>query len=301
MSRVMVSGAAGFVGAAAVRALLEQGDDIIALVHHETSSERLSGFPIKTVSLELEDRSAVEQILAEFRPEIILHAAWYVNPKDYLTSPRAISSLRATTDFVQTAVKFGCRRFVGVGTCLEYRTTDHPRHEEDPCEPRTLYASSKLSAWLLSRALVAHSETSLAWARLFYLYGPDENPGRLLPTLVGALRAGKAFPMTAGEQVRDYLHIDDAGRALAMICHQSLNGVFNVGSGSPTVLRDFVLATASMLGAQSLVHVGELPTRPDEEMFVVADMAKLQQLGFKPRHTNLEDGLDDALTHWTAA
>ena len=279
----MVTGAAGFIGAAAIRALLERGDEVIALVQPGSSFRRLNGLAVTAVWLDLEDRSAVERALAEFRPECILHAAWYADPKDYLTSPMALVSLRLTTDLVQVAVKVGCRRFVGVGTCLEYARSDRPRREDGPCEPRTLYASSKLSAWLLSRSLVTGSNTSLAWARLFYPYGPNENQGRLLSGLVATLKAGQPFPMTAGVQVRDYLHVDDAGSALSLLCNSAADGVVNVASGRPTTLRDFAMTAAGLLDKQSMVRLGELPMRPDEEMFVVADVARLRGLGFEPR------------------
>ncbi len=298
MSRVLVTGAPGFVGAAAVRALSDQGDEVIAIVQPGTSARRLDGRPVPSVTLDLDDGGAVERTLREVRPETILHAAWYANPQDYLTSSMALASLHTTTTLFQVAARQGCRRFVGVGTCLEYGRSDHPRREGDACEPRTLYAACKLSAWLVCRALAAQAGMSTAWARLFYLYGPDENPGRVLPALVTALRDGRAFPMTDGTQIRDYLHIDDAGRALALLCRKETEGVVNVASGQPTALRDFALTAGSILGAESHIRMGEIPMRRDEEMFVVADIARLRGLGFTPKHLTLREGLDHALKNW---
>ena len=298
MSRVMVTGASGFVGAAAVRALLQQGDGVVAVVQPGTSTERLRRLSLQTVSLELEDCRAVETALAQVKPETILHAAWYARPEDYLVSPKNLDSLRATTDLFQAAVRSGCHRFVGIGTCLEYARSDLPRREEALSDPRSLYASCKLSAWLLCRALAAKAGVSLAWARLFYLHGPDENQGRFLPALVNTLRAGRPFPMTAGEQVRDYMHVDDTGRALALLCHPGADGLINIASGQPTTLREFALTAATLLDAGALVGLGELPKRPDEEMFMVADVTRLCALGFQPRHTSLQDGLGHTLQHW---
>ena len=298
MSKVLVTGAPGFVGAAAVRALLDQGDDVVAVVQPGTSAGRLDRLPISSVTLDLDDGGAVERALEEARPEAILHAAWYADPKDYLTSPMALASLHSTTALFQAAIRRGCRRFVGIGTCLEYGRSERPRGESDPCEPRTLYAACKLAAWQVCRALAEQAGISAAWARLFYLYGPDENPGRVLPALVAALRAGKTFPMTEGSQVRDYLHVDDAGRALALLCRLENTGVVNVASGQPTALRDFALTAGALLGAESQIRMGEMPMRPDEEMFVVADIARLRGLGFAPKHLTLCDGLDHALKNW---
>ena len=296
----MVTGAPGYVGAATVRALVEQGDEVIAVVEPGTAAERLADLPTTQVTLDLDDEEDTRRALAQLRPDVILHAAWYANPKDYLTSTRSLASLRITTSLLQAAAQTGCRRFIGVGTCLEYKPSRRPRREEDPWEPRTLYASCKLAAWLLCRALAAQTGVSVAWPRLFYLYGPDENPGRLLPTLVAALRSGQPFPMTDGTQVRDYLHVEDAGRALALLCKHNVEGVMNVGSGMPTSLRDFAETVATILGTPALLRLGDLPMRPDEEMFVVADIARLADLGFQPRHGTLREGLDHALKNWRA-
>jgi len=298
VSKVMVTGASGFVGAAAVRALLDQGDEVVAIVQPGLSAKRLDGLPVSRVTLDLDDSAAVERKLGEVHPEAILHAAWYTNPQDYLTSPLALASLHATTSLFQAAARQRCRRFVGIGTCLEYGRSDRPRHESDACEPRTLYAACKLSAWLVCRALAEQAGVSATWARLFYLYGPDENPGRVLPALVAALRADQAFPMTEGSQVRDYLHIDDAGRALALLCRRECDGVVNVASGQPTAVRDFAQTVGGILGAESQIRLGEIPMRRDEEMFVVADIARLRGLGFVPKHLTLRDGLDHALKNW---
>jgi len=297
----MVTGASGFVGAAAVRALLDQGDEVIAILQPGMSAARLDGLPISRMPLDLDDGASIEGAVGDSRPDTILHAAWYANPQDYLTSPMALSSLHATTTLFRAAARYQCRRFVGIGTCLEYGSSNHPRSESDACEPKTLYAASKLSAWLICRALAAQSGISAAWARLFYLYGPDENAGRVLPALVAALRAGQTFPMTEGTQVRDYLHVDDVGRALALLCRHNAEGVVNVASGQPTALRDFAMTVGTILGAASQIRLGKIPMRRDEEMFVVASIGRLRGLGFEPKHVPLRDGLDHALKNWRTA
>jgi nucleoside-diphosphate-sugar epimerase len=298
MSRILVTGAPGFVGAAAIRALTGQGDDVVAVAQPGTTTERLDGLPVTTVAVDLDDGASVAEVLARTRPEIVLHAAWYANPADYLSSPNNLAALRATVGLFQAAAATGCRRFVGIGTCLEYATSDRPRSEESQCNPRTLYASCKNAGWLICRALALQTRSSFAWARLFYLYGSDENPGRILPALVSAVHAKRPFPTTTGEQVRDYLHIDDAGMALAFLCHNSHEGVLNVASGKATRLVDFIASAADLLDASELVHAGELPMRPDEEMFMVGDVTRLRGLGFAPRHSTLQAGLDHTLKNW---
>jgi nucleoside-diphosphate-sugar epimerase len=104
--------------------------------------------------------------------------------------------------------------------------------------------------------------------------------------------------MTAGDQVRDYMHIDDTGRALALLCHRGEDGAINVASGQAVPLRQFAQTVAGLLGAAALLRLGELPTRPDEEMFMVADVRRLHSLGFRPEHSTLEDGLKATLQNW---
>ena len=131
------------------------------------------------------------------------------------------------------ARRAGCRRLVALGTCFEYAPSDEPLAESSPLGPTTPYARAKVTASSASRSVCDGTATTLAWARLFYLYGPDEDPRRLVPAVTLALLEGRPAPTTPGEQLRDFLHVDDVAGALVAVAESDLAGAGERRHGTP--------------------------------------------------------------------
>lgn len=295
--RVLVTGAAGFVGSHVVRALLSRRDEVLALLRPSTSRSRIADLlgRIRVDEAGLGDGPALQAALAEFRPEAVMHLAWYARPGDYLDSPANLASLSATTALVHRALAMGCRKVVGVGTCLEYGSSDRPRSESDLTDPTSLYASCKLAAWLVCGALARQWGAEVAWARPFHVHGPGEDPARLVPSVAAALGAGRHFDVSPGLQVRDHLHVGDVAAALVHLTKPGVSGIFNVCSGVPVTLREVLLTVGEILGRPELLRFGARPYAPNEAMFLVGDPARLHATGWAPSVTDLKLGLADTL------
>jgi nucleoside-diphosphate-sugar epimerase len=115
-----------------------------------------------------------------------------------------------------------------------------------------------------------------------------------VPAILHPLLRGEEARATLGEQVRDFLHIDDVGRAIAMLATSELEGVVNVGSGDPVRVRDVVLAAARACGREDLVRLGAVPPREGDPAFVCADVTRLRSTGWAPRFS-LDAGLRDTV------
>lgn len=296
MSKILVTGAAGFIGSR-VAGALASGHEVIAAVRPGDGAARLRSCRgrIRIEPIELEDRRALGALLERERPDCLLHAAWYAGAGDYLSSRRNLASLSMTLGVFEEALAAGCARVVGVGTCLEYAAKDAPRLESDPCAPESLYAACKLAAATVGKALALAAGAEFAWARVFHVHGPDENMGRLLPAVVEALRAGRPFELTLGEQVRDHLHVADVGAAIALLAAPGVVGPLNICSGDPVRLREVLLTVGEILGRPDLLRFGSKPERAGEMKSLVGDASALRRLGFSPRFASLRDGLRDAV------
>jgi nucleoside-diphosphate-sugar epimerase len=295
--KVLVTGAAGFIGSHVARALVERGDEVLALVRPATPHRRIEDI-VKRVRLchtSLEDPGRVSSALAGFRPEATIHVAWYARPQDYLTSTANLGSLATTNAFVERVFAAGCRKLVGVGSCLEYAASDSLRRESDPSGPKSLYASCKLAAGVVAQALAAERGAECAWARVFHVHGPGEDEARLIPAAAAALRAGRPFDLSPGMQVRDHLDVRDVAAALVHLAGPGSSGIYNVCSGIPVTLRDVLLTVGEVLGRPELLRFGARPYARDEEMFVAGDPTRLQSTGWKPAFSDLRAGLADAL------
>jgi nucleoside-diphosphate-sugar epimerase len=248
------------------------------------------------LAVDLCDTDKVTSLVQSERPDVVIHLAWYAKPQDYLTSAENLDSLVSTLPFVRAVLNGGCRRLLGVGTCLEYADLPRPRLETDPLEPKSLYARCKHAAHLVLAELFRQSGASLAWARLFHMHGPREHPSRLIPSLAAALRAGRPFALSPGQQVRDHLDVRDVGSALVHIAvHPELEGAVNVCSGKPVTLRTVLDTVGRELGRPELLEFGKRAYLPGEVMNLAGVPSRLFESGWWPAHGDLAASIRDAL------
>lgn len=236
--------------------------------------------------------------LATFRPEACIHLAWYAEPGKYLHAPQNLKLLQGSLDLFQTLIELGCSQVIGAGTCAEYETNRGWLREDDSTRPETLYAASKLSLYLCGEQLATQSGMTFAWGRIFYPYGPQEDPRRMVPALIRALLAGETFPASTGEQVRDYIHVEDVATAFLTLLQQRATGIYNIGSGEPTRVRGLMETVAQIIEERSTdaIQFGAMPPRKWEPPFICADNRKLQALGWRARY-DLRSGLN-ATVEW---
>ena len=204
----------------------------------------------------------------------------------------------ASLDLARALATHGCGRLVGLGTCFEYRLEGAPLSEGSPVAPVTPYARSKLATYLELDELCAAAGVSFGWARLFYLYGPYEDSRRLVPAVTLSLLEGRPARTTTGEQLRDFLHVDDVAAAICAVAGSSLAGPVNIGSGVGVPVREIVLRLGEIVGRSDLVELGALEPAPGDPPVVVADNRLLvESCGWAPAFT-LEQGLRETVAWW---
>lgn len=242
-------------------------------------------------------RALVERV----RPTHLLHLAWVTAPGLYSGSSDNPRWAEASAGLVEAFLNAGGRRVVATGSCAEYAWGAQPLREGvAPVRPATPYGLAKET---LRAAIASRTEAlgrSAAWARIFFLYGPGEHPDRFVASVIRALLRGARASCANGAQIRDYLHVADAGEALAAITASDLTGAINVGSGSGVRMRDLVariVARLGPLGRQELIDWGTAAA-PSPNDVVVADVRRLrEELGWSPR-IGLDQGIDDAIAWW---
>ena len=291
MNRLLITGATGFLGMPCVGRAAPEFE-----VHAAARERRgiLRGAHFHPCDL-FDDRQ-VTGLLAKLRPTHLLHLAWIATPGIYWTSPENRLWVDASKHLIGEFQANGGRRAVIAGTCAEYDWTAATfcREYDTPARPATLYGQCKneLREW---------SETSgpsIAWARLFFLYGPRENPTRLVPSVARALVAGEVAECSEGSQVRDFLHTTDVADALISLLQSTITGPVNVGSGEPVSVRTVIEHVARVCQRPDLVRFGSRPTPQGETACLVADVTRLRrELGWRPR-IGLEDGLRDCVNWW---
>ncbi|MFI5037025.1 MAG: NAD-dependent epimerase/dehydratase family protein [Solirubrobacterales bacterium] len=291
MSRVMLTGATGFVGRHALTALADAGHEVHAVA-------RRRGADADRVSWHEADLLAGCDVVRDIEPEVLVHLAWYAEHGMYWSSPENVRWVEGSLALLRAFAAARGRRAVIAGTCAEYEWSRDLYPESAPLRPATLYGAAKHGLHVVASAFLQQAEIELAWGRLFFLYGPHEAPERFVPSLVRSLLAGEVAPMSDGEQRRDFLHVADAGAAFAALADSSLTGAVNIASGDAVALRDLARQVASLAGDVDLLRIGAIPRRENEPPSLLADVSRLREdLGWMPRIA-LEDGLRDTVAWW---
>jgi UDP-glucose 4-epimerase len=186
----------------------------------------------------------------------------------------------------------GCERFVGLGSQAEYGNYDIPLQEDLTAHPLTAYGVAKLATCLLLQKLAELDAVRFVWLRLLSTYGPDDDEGHMIPTLIRELCEGAVPQLTLGEQVWDYLYIDDAVDAIcAAAVSANTAGVYNLGSGKPCTIREVAERVRDLVDPTRSLGLGMVPYRPDQVMYLLGDARKLREAtGWAPR-VSLEEGL----------
>jgi nucleoside-diphosphate-sugar epimerase len=288
--RLLVTGAAGFVGRHVLGQLSASDWDIHAVSRGPADAESSLA---TWHACDLRDSAQAERLIDRVRPTHVLSLAWNAEHGQYWTAPDNDEWADGTIALARALARHGGQRLVGAGTCAEYDWTalDGPCHEErTPARPHTRYGRAKLRAAQAIAEIGRESDLSTAWGRLFFLYGPGEDPRRLVPDVSRTLRAGERASVTEGKQIRDFLHVTDAARAFVTLLASEITGAVNIGSGVGVSLRQVVEIIERTSGRTHAVDFGAIPMRADEPPSIVADITRLRSTGWR-QQVSLEQGL----------
>src|SRR2546423_1664841 len=206
VSRVLLTGAAGFIGRQCVVALRERGFEV-----HAVSSSRDDEIAERVVwhRANLLDPAQLERVVSEVKADLLLHLAWYATPGVFWTSLENYRWVAASLHLFRAFVEAGGRRVVAAGSCAEYDWRTGVCSEQTPLDPLSPYGVCKAALYKMLNSFATRAGISAAWGRVFFTFGPHENPSRLVAGVASALLSGRAAPCTDGTQARDFLHVTD--------------------------------------------------------------------------------------------
>lgn len=293
MSRILVTGASGFVGAAVADLAAREGHQVTALVRNPSSPRAVSLAERCDIAVaDLSNRDSVRAALSEARPDYVIHSAWEGVGGPDRAGDIQLDNIRTTVDLLDSAIAAGARRFIGIGSQAEYGRHDRRIDENAATQPFLLYGAAKLSACHLTRQRASEAGIGFAWLRLFSPYGPGDNPNWLIPSVAAQILAGQAPRTSAGTQKWDYLHIDDCAQGiLATAVTENAHGVFNLSSGRAVTVRSIVERLRDLACPRLPLTFGEIPFGPNQIMHLEGDCSRLiAATGWTP-HIMIEDGL----------
>ncbi|MEO5844656.1 MAG: NAD(P)-dependent oxidoreductase [Caldimonas sp.] len=272
--KVAVSGATGFVGGHVVAALERAGHEP-TLWLRPSAPPSTSRHRVARIDIGGPPDQPFELL---GRPDALIHLAWGGLP-NYQSLHHFERELPAHYAVLKRLVEEGLSTLVVTGTCFEYGMQSGSLAETVEAAPANPYALAKDALRRQLQALQRERPFALTWARLFYLHGEGQAESALWPQLRRAVESGAAtFAMSGGEQLRDYLPVEQAADHLvALASRRSDLGIVNVCSGRPTSVRSLVegwlAANAWTIG----LDLGRYPYPAHEPMAFWGDAAKLKR------------------------
>lgn len=296
MKKVLLTGASGFIGRHCLPLLAGQQFE----VHAISTGEPPSGAD-RTITwhqADLLDSAQLQRVVADVGARYLLHLAWYTRHREYWTSDKNFEWVRTSLDLLTQFGNHGGQRVVIAGSCAEYDWRyGYCAEDITPLIPATLYGTCKHSLNLMFKAYTKNHGLSSAWGRIFYVYGPHEYKDRLVPSVVQSLLREEPAICSSGDQVRDFLHVEDVAAAFVALLDSDLRGDVNIASGNPRSIKELASSIALQIGRPDLLRFAA-QAQSQQDAFVVARTARLhEELSFSPRY-ELEQGLHQTIEWW---
>ncbi len=297
--RVIVTGASSFIGRVAVRRLLDQGDEVWAVVRpgseHPDSLYRFcqagGHTRLHVIELDLHEIGQIGRMMAD-RAEAWLHMGWDGSGSNNramreVQQANVAQSLAA----VRTAVSCGCRRFVFTGSQAEYGIYHTETAEDARCHPVSEYGKAKVDFANQAKPLCKMLDIEYIHTRIFSVYGPGDHPWSLVQSCLQTWRQGGRMILGPCTQQWNFLYIEDAASALCHLLTEGKAGVYNIAGTDTRILRSYIEEMYDLCGRRGSFAYGERPQNAEGAADLMPDIRKIvRETSWRPM-ISFEEGV----------
>lgn len=282
MKTVLLTGATGYIGQFAVHHLLEKKYEV-----HAVSSKSVKKNTDQNVvwhQTNLLKNDEVKTLFQKVQPTHLLHFAWYVEHGKFWNAVENLDWLAASLFVARQFAENGGKRMVLSGTCFEYDWSEksHLSKNTSAFCPQTLYGVAKHSLALVLEKFAQTSGLSFSSGKIFFPFGANESPNRLIPSVIRALLENREARTSHGNQIRDFIYVEDVAEAFVELLESDVRGAVNIGSGVGVKLKEIIEIVGEIIGKSELLRVGALNVSANEPPELIANVSRLrEEVGFK--------------------
>jgi len=279
--RIFVTGGTGFIG----RHVVERLKDHELMLLARKRPEGLAG---KVILGELSDIGSWKEKVKRFNPDVCLHLAWEGIP-DY-GPEMSKKNLDYGISLMNMLAEIGCKKIIATGSCWEYGRDKGVLKEGDSTSPKNDFTDAKNKLNSYGMKLAGKKGIVFVWLRLFYVYGPGQREGSLIPSMINSIRQGRKPDIRTPGNKNDFVYAADVAEAIAMVAEKAeKSAVYNIGSGKSTSVKEVVDIIAGHLNAD--IKMGS-----EGNADFWADISKIKDaIGWKPK-TDIKKGIRETIS-----
>jgi len=292
--KVVITGGTGFVGSNLVRELLNKGHEVYLFVRKDSDLWRLEEIVnhLRIKVIDLNDFDETLKTIQTIRPDWCFHLATYgAYSSQIQIDPTIQTNIRTTINLANSCIKTGIEVFINTGSSSEYGIKDHAPKEFEYIEPNSLYAITKAAATHYCTWISKTQDISIATLRLYSVFGPYEEPNRLIPQVIIKGLKGTLPSLVNPDISRDFVFISDVIDSYFLVANNPriVKGkIYNVGTGIQTTIREVVKDIKLLLPISSEPQWGTMDNRNWDTDIWVADHSKItDELSWIPKFTFL--------------
>ncbi len=285
IKKAVVTGATGMIGSELIRQLVSDGIQVYAVLRPNSKKmdNLIKSDLVEIIECDVHDLQQLPTMVEN--ADVFYHFAWdgcFGESRNdlFLQEQNVTSAMTA----VKVAYKLGCKKFIGAGSQAEFGPVEGKLNDNIPKNPVTGYGIAKHGAQLMTKALCKQLGIEQCWGRILSCYGPGDNDYTMVMSAIIAMLKGKHISFTSGEQIWDYVYVEDCAKAFICIGKDGIDGkAYSIGSGKTQMLKEYIYQIRDAIDKTIQVGIGERDYYPNQVMHLEADITELtSDTGYKP-------------------
>ena len=293
--KILILGGTGFIGYHLAKEALRRGFMVTSLSKNNPIKKRYQK-KIKYIVPDISNKNFINQIIKEDF-QYVVNLAGYVDHLDKIKTYKShyIGYKYISNYFLKKKIK----RFIQVGSSMEYGLSKSPQKENFKCVPKSVYGKAKFLSTKYSLSLFKKKNFPITIIRLYQVYGPYQDLNRFLPLVINSCKNNKDFPCSHGRQYRDFLYISDLIDAIFLILkNENAKGeIFNIGFGRPLKIKN-IIRKILLIFKSGNPQFDRIKLRKEEQIKIYPDISKARRiLNWKPK-VSFSKGLIRTIQHY---
>ena len=295
--KILILGGTGFIGYHLAKEALRRGFQVSSLSKNAPKKIRYLK-KVKYIIADISDKNFIKKKIKD-NFQYVVNLAGYVDHSDKIKTYK--SHYLGCQNISNFFLKKNIKKFIQVGSSMEYGLVKSPQKENFKCKPKSVYGRAKFLSTNHLLNLYLKKRFPVTVVRLYQVYGPCQDLNRFMPIIIDSCKNNKNFSCSHGKQFRDFLYIDDLIRAFFLILKnpETEGEIFNIGFGRPLKIRSIIDRILGYYKSGN-PQFGKIKLRKEEQMKIYPDISKAKKfLKWKPK-INFIKGLAKTIQYYNA-